>query len=605
MAGPSSTQGGDAPTQSLEAALAPVSDASSILVIDELSSRRVALPRNGTLTVGRSSRADIRIDSTAVSRIHAKLMVAGGEVQLVDLKSHNGTLVNSEPIRGSRILSSGDVVTIGQTTLVLHAARTASRRSLIDMAQMRSRLEDEVARAMEYPSTFALAVVRLEEPCDRSAAAAETLASLRRMDSIALDRSTIVALLPELSGEAARSAAGLMVAAVAPLAVRGARAGVASYPVDGSDAETLLAGARSAATMAAPGGVCAASEATLRHAIGDHQIVIADAVMARLYELIRRLAASDLSVLLLGETGTGKENAARALHDWSSRASRPFVALNCASLPETLVESELFGHERGAFSDAHQSKPGLLERADGGTVFLDEVGDLPPGAQAKFLRVLEQHRITRLGDVREREVDFRVVAATNRDLESAVRADRFRSDLLFRLSAAVVELPPLRQRRREIPLLARFFVERECARRKRAPMELAESTLVRLAEHSFPGNVRELKNAIDYAVATAEGSTIHPWHLPPRMVASATPSPVEAAARDAGAAPGTSVRTQPRLKPIAEELRELEKTRMLEALDACHGVQKDAAAAIGMPVRTFTFKLKQYGIAWRQPRRES
>jgi two-component system response regulator AtoC len=235
-------------------------------------------------------------------------------------------------------------------------------------------------------------------------------------------------------------------------------------------------------------------------------------------------------------------------------------------------------------------------------VFLDEVGDLPLAVQVKLLRVLEQRRITRLGDVRERDVDIRIVAATNRDLDAAVRAERFRADLLSRLNAAVVELPPLRHRRREIVLLARLFVENECARRKRPPLALAEATLFLLAEHDYPGNVRELKNAIEYAVATAEGEAIHPWNLPPRMTSHDAPAPLDATAGAGSAA--TPAPVARRFRPVAEELRELERARMIEALEASSGVQRHAAAAIGMPVRTFTFKLKQYGIVWREPKRQ-
>jgi DNA-binding NtrC family response regulator len=336
-----------------------------------------------------------------------------------------------------------------------------------------------------------------------------------------------------------------------------------------------------------------AAETAVRHVIGERTIVVADPAMIRLFDLVRRLAASDLAVLVLGETGAGKENAAAALHFWSARESRPLVTLNCAAMPEALVESELFGHEKGAFSDARAAKPGLLERADGGTVFLDEVGELPLGVQAKLLRALEAKRITRLGDVRERAVDFRVVAATNRDLEAEVAAGRFRRDLSFRLGAAVVELPALRDRPREVSILARVFLAEACARAGRPPLELSEAALVRLGAYAFPGNVRELKNAMDYAAATADGAVVEPWSLPDRI--AGRPDPPSAGA----SAPPSGPR---RFRPVAEELRELERTRMVEALEETGGVQTHAAELIGMPIRTFAFKLKQYGIsAKRRP----
>jgi two-component system, NtrC family, response regulator AtoC len=282
------------------------------------------------------------------------------------------------------------------------------------------------------------------------------------------------------------------------------------------------------------------------------------------------------------------------LETWSARADKPMITLNCAALPETLVESELFGYERGAFSDARAPKLGLLEREHGGTVFLDEVGELPLGAQAKLLRALEAKRITRLGDVREREVDFRIVAATNRDLEAESRAGRFREDLLFRLSTAVVALPPLRHRPREVPLLSRLFLAAARARAGKTPLELSEAVLARLATYPFPGNVRELKNAMEYAAAIAEGDVVELWSLPDRIAgpgASATPAAGEHASQP-----------PPRFRPVVEELKELERTRMREALAVTGGVQTRAAELIGMPTRTFVFKLKQYGIeAKRRP----
>jgi DNA-binding NtrC family response regulator len=315
--------------------------------------------------------------------------------------------------------------------------------------------------------------------------------------------------------------------------------------------------------------------------LGSNQIVVADAVMVTLYALLRRLARSDLAVLVTGETGSGKENAAAALHHWSPRASGPWVSLNCAALPDTLAESELFGYERGAFTEARGAKPGLLERAHGGTLFLDEVGDLSLPVQAKLLRAIETKRITRLGDVRDREVDVRIVAATNIDLDAAVRAQRFRQDLLFRLGGARVAIPALRERREEIPLLARRFVEIECAQAGRPHLEISRGALEQLSASDFPGNVRELKNAIAYAVAVAEGPAIEPGDLPSTMGYMSTPT------RLAG----------PRLfRPLAQELRDLECRRIVEALEEFDGVQTRAAAALGMPLRTFTLRMRQYGL---------
>jgi two-component system response regulator AtoC len=555
-----------------------------LLVIEDLSSRRISLPHDGILHIGRDPEADIHIASPDVSRRHARLILSGGRAQIADAGSHNGTLVNGERVDGSQSLSSGDVVTIADALLVLRVAAPEPTHRAIDIDRMRERIQDEIVRAAAYGRSFALAVIHVEGQSSPRGLEAAALGVLRETDALAIQGANLVALLPELEVEAARMLAGALILAVTPQPPA-ARAGVACYPHDGCDLDTLLSGARGAAVAAAPGGVKLASQLAVEHAVGASTIVVADPAMTKLYELIRRLAASTLSVLIMGETGTGKENAAEALHCWSPRADKPFAALNCAALPETLVESELFGHERGAFSEAKVAKPGLLERTSGGTVFLDEVGDLAPPVQAKLLRALEQKRITRLGDTREREIDVRIVAATNVDLEAAVHAGRFRRDLLFRLSAAVVTLPPLRDRRREIPLLARFFVERERERMKRPALEIAEAALATLGAYGFPGNIRELKNAMDYAVATAEGPAIQLWNLPERIQRQA----------------GGNVAEPPRagqraFRAVADEIRELERRRIVEALAASGGVKTRAAAAIGMPIRTFSFKLRQYGI---------
>jgi DNA-binding NtrC family response regulator len=246
---------------------------------------------------------------------------------------------------------------------------------------------------------------------------------------------------------------------------------------------------------------------------GAPQLVGDDASLRKVFASLQRAASTDTTVLIEGESGTGKELFARSLHALSSRADAPFVAINCAAIPETLLETELFGHEKGAFTGAVSRKPGKFEMAHRGTLFLDEIGDLPLALQAKILRALEERRFERVGGTALVTVDVRLVAATNRGLRAAVAARRFREDLFFRLSVFPITVPPLRDRGNDIPLLARYFVDRFCRDLKKKAIGLSPAALDALQAYRWPGNVRELQNCIERAVILADGDSILPRHL--------------------------------------------------------------------------------------------
>src|SRR5882724_4318429 len=246
---------------------------------------------------------------------------------------------------------------------------------------------------------------------------------------------------------------------------------------------------------------------------GEPQIVGEDPRLKQVSIALQRAAGTDTSVLLEGESGTGKELFARALHALSQRADGPFVAINCAAIPENLLETELFGHEKGAFTGASNRKPGKFELAHRGTLFLDEIGELPLALQAKILRALEEKRFERVGGTTLLQVDVRVVAATNRQLKAAVAARLFREDLYFRLSVFPITIPPLRERPGDIQMLARHFIDRFCRDLKKKPLALAPSAVDDLLAYSWRGNVRELQNCIERAAILTEGETIHPRHL--------------------------------------------------------------------------------------------
>jgi two-component system response regulator AtoC len=308
--------------------------------------------------------------------------------------------------------------------------------------------------------------------------------------------------------------------------------------------------------------------------------------MVAIHELARRAAAGTISVLLLGETGAGKEVLADVVHRHSRRAGA-FLRINCAAFTESLLESELFGHERGAFSGAHQTKPGLLETADGGSVFLDEIGEMPLGLQAKLLRVIEERRVTRVGAVKPRDLDVRFIAATNRDLEVEVDAGRFRRDLLYRLNGVTLTIPPLRQRPSEIAELARRFLARTAARHGRPAPRLSHDAVRVLCEHRWPGNIRELVNVIERAVIVCgAGDEIRPEHLAPSKRAAGNEA-VELAPAIAASS------VAPLFEPVDAAA---ERERIVRALEHCAGNQTHAARLLGVSRGTLIARLKQHNI---------
>ena len=312
---------------------------------------------------------------------------------------------------------------------------------------------------------------------------------------------------------------------------------------------------------------------------GGHAFVHADPLMARRLEEVRLVAASPLpTVLITGESGTGKQAIARMVHDQSTRAQGPFVELNCSAIPESLVESELFGHERGAFSDARERKPGLVEIADGGTLFLDEIGDLAPGAQAKLLTFLEQRVFRRVGGTTSRRVDTRVVAATNRNLEAMVAARTLREDLYFRLNTIIVRLPPLRERRRDIQPLVMHFLRESARELGRQYSSVAPEAMRILESYHWPGNVRELRSIITRAVLLNDGKVLLAEQLPVELVAAVLAAP----AADEG------VRPEGRGIPTLEEL---ELGHIRRVLELCGGNRTVAAQHLGITRQTLSKKI--------------
>ena len=306
-------------------------------------------------------------------------------------------------------------------------------------------------------------------------------------------------------------------------------------------------------------------------------------------ETARTVAPRDTTVLLLSESGTGKEVVARYIHRHSGRGDGPFVALNCAAIPETLLESQLFGHEKGAFTGAAAVRRGTFEQAHTGTLLLDEVGELGPALQAKFLRVLEEHAVTRLGGNKRIEVDVRVLSATNRDLQEDVKKRRFREDLFFRLNVFPIRIPPLRERPGDILPMMRHFMAVKSGPAGRTPPELSPAAESALAGFPWPGNVRQLMNVAERALILAGPGPVEPGHL--GLDEGEAPTESTGTGEPGKARPGESGRGRP-----AATLREMEKQAIIDALSAVGGNRKKAAERLGIALRTLQYKLKQYGI---------
>jgi len=324
----------------------------------------------------------------------------------------------------------------------------------------------------------------------------------------------------------------------------------------------------------------------LRQSMGDYRIIGRSQAIQHVIELCQKVALSNATVLLYGETGTGKELAARAIHDFSNRKDQPFIAINCAALPEGLLESELFGHERGAFTGATGQKIGRFELADGGTLFLDEIGDLAPSIQVKLLRVLQEREFVRVGGTQTLTCDVRIIAATNRDLKREMQAGRFREELYYRLNVFPIMLPRLGQRVEDIPLLFDHFAAQLAPALGVEQPRVSDEAMALLMRYEWPGNIRELRNVVERCtLLAAEDGIIQPSHLPPEISGEAGGAPAEE--------PPVLGSTMP---AHGSRLAEHEKALILKALDETDWNQSAAARSLGITRDHLRYRIKKYGL---------
>ena len=529
------------------------------------------LEKGKSVVVGRAAPADVEIPDLGLSRQHARFTWDDRGIWVEDLGSTNGTKKNGERIKRTKI-AAGDDIAIGPVRVSVHVLSSVDDelRGFDGHDRFVAALADELTHARTFERPLALLMVKSTAKDGHvSRWASRVRARLRPVDRVGLYGPTSVLVsLREATPEMTRAIAAELGGGEPPLTVS-----TVMFPADGSSVDELLA-----AALAGRGDRKSVP-------IDTAGIVVKNAAMKQVMATVKRLAQSTINVLVHGETGSGKEVIAQAIHDGGPRKKAPLRAINCAAIPHTLLESVLFGHEQGAFTGADKAAPGIFEQADGGTVFLDEIGELAPSAQAALLRVLETRRVTRVGGTKEIEVDVRVIAATHRDLEAMVEAGRFRQDLLYRLDTMTLRIPPLRERVDEIKPLALRFLEEAAAKAGTHVKSIDAEALAALERYAWPGNIRELRNVIERAVVIAEGKSIQLADLTERVrggsrVPAATAEPADAS--DAS--------------DYRERVRKFETDLILRALHKANGNQTEAAKALNLPLRTLVHKIQTYGI---------
>ncbi|MFN7935354.1 MAG: sigma 54-interacting transcriptional regulator [Bryobacteraceae bacterium] len=575
--------------------------------------RGAVFPIGQALTIGRSRQNDITLDDRLVSRKHCRLETRPEGVLLLDLESENGTHRNGSAVKEA-VLAIGDELRVGQSVFLCEGAARAAHPQAGESTVV-LRVDDSPylrADATLQPTARVLSDVKVLLGIGSALPTAKGLADVRRtlVEKVAqalparsvfliVDGEEIPEAIPQAGRELMEQVREQRVSILteldgnrlaAPLIAFQRLVGVLYAESDSALHEEHLDLLAGIAGMAASAVESALKLASLEEEKSElerelqiaHDMVGESGALETVLKMISRAAPTDASVLILGESGTGKELAARALHRNSKRSGHRFVAINCAAIPETLIEAELFGHERGAFTGATQLRRGRLEEASGGTLFLDEIGELVPPVQSKLLRFLQEREFQRVGGNRPVRVDVRVIAASNRDLEAMARSGGFRQDLFYRLHVIAIQIPPLRERSSDIPLLAQSFLHKHrnlCTHRVTG---ISASAMRYLKEYSWPGNVRELENAIQRAMVMGSGLEIQPEDLPENVLESAAGGVSEESA-------GT----------YHEEVRRAKQRILQTALDQAKGNISEAARRMGLHPNNLHRMMKTLGVKGR------
>ncbi len=589
------------------------------------------------MVVGRGDGSGVRVNDLTVSREHVRLVSGHGGWALVDLGSRNRTLVNGAPV-SRHILVEGDRITVGQTLFLYVAGDTAETQTLTvmpsgfehvtrelqglpELARGRNHLAglyafaEDLSHAERLDDLYPCIVRVARDKCladraflfvaDRGGELQTAAASAERSEQVTVSRTVVDKVLRERKSVVCADTYGdlrysqqasivdnaISSLICAPVVSRGRCLGILYVDLRQEGRTFTEEDLRFVTAMAQQAGI-AIDNLTLRGALEtanthlrsqvaeQSNLVGESGAIGRVLDFIAKVARTDSTVMVNGESGTGKELVATAVHNQSERANGPFVAVNCAALSEQLLESELFGHEKGAFTGATELKRGRFEVSDGGTLFLDEVGELSPSCQAKFLRVLEESCFERLGGTRRIDVDVRVIAATHRDLRQMVADGQFRADLFYRLEVIQIDLPPLRDRPGDIPLLVQAFIERYTAKMGRRIDAIEPAAMEALCAYRWPGNIRELKNAIERAMVLGDGMVLRKSDLPPG-IADATNDV------DRTTAMG------------AMSLQDVERATIVATLRETGGNKAAAARKLGIDRSTLYKKIKDYGIEAR------